>query len=331
MEIDGNIKHLFVINPKSFYRKTKQNQIVARIHQFFKNIGSSNYEIYVSHFPRDAVSFIPIFAAALPETTTLRVYAVGGDGILYDCLNGIMGLKNAELGAIPYGYTNNFIQGFEKSDRVLFKQLSNQYNAPAVPMDVMRCGNNYALSYCIIGLEAEAVRQAEKLREQMIKSNPLNKWLSRNFYTLLYFIGGLSASSDKLLYNQRYEVTVDGEQFHGNYQGLSIFNGAYYGGHLHPISSAMPNDGILDMFNIKIPGPFITYCIYPFYESGHYKMFPLNFSLRQGKKIVIHSDDIILISMDGIVFYEPELEIELLPGALKFIDASIHGYKGVRR
>jgi diacylglycerol kinase family enzyme len=328
--MNQNIKHLFIINPRSFRRKSKQNQIVSSIHQLFRGIENKEYDIYVSQFPRDAVGFIPLFARNLAEGIALRVYAVGGDGILFDCLNGIMGLKNVrvELAAIPYGFTNNFIQGFDKNDRLFFRVLSRQYNATTIPMDVMRCGSNYAINYCTIGVEAEAVRRAEMMREQMEKGHFLSQWLCRRLYTMLYFVSGIAASGNKKLLYQQYEIDLDGEKFTGIYQGLSFFNGPYYGGNLHPVKNAMPNDGALDTVIVRTRGGLQTCFMYPSYVSGHYRMFPRNFIPKQGKKISIRSDNVLTISMDGIVFYEPEMDIELLPAAVNFVDAGKYGYKG---
>lgn len=325
------IKHLFIINPKSFWKKTKQNYVVAKIHQFFREMENSEYEIYVSRFPRDAVGFIPQFAKNLPGKTILRVYAVGGDGILYDCLNGIVGLKNAELAAIPYGQTNNFVQGFDKNDRFSFRLLSQQYNAPAIPMDIMRCGTNYALNYCCIGVEAEAIHRAAKMREKLGKTNALNRWICRRFYLPFFFMCGFAACADKQLLHQRYEIAFDEERLSGNFAGISIFNGSYYGGHLHPMSNAMPNDGILDILALRIQGSIRTFISYLIYAFGGYKMFSRNLIPKRGKNITIHSDTILEISIDGIVFFESEFEVEILPGAIKFVDAGRHGYKGVRQ
>jgi diacylglycerol kinase family enzyme len=324
------IKHLFIINPKSFWRKTKQNQIVVRIHEFFREKENTEYEIFVSRFPRDAVSFIPLFAKTLPELTTLRVYAVGGDGILFDCLNGIVGLENAELAAIPYGYTNNFIQGFSKNERFLFRILGRQYDAPAIPVDIMRCGKTYGLNYCVTGIEAEAVYYAEEMRVRMEKGHPLSQWLGRRLYTQFYYLGALSAFSDKKMLQQQYEVEVDGERSTGAYQGFSILNSPYYGGNLHPINNAMPNDGILDMLAIQNWGFLRTLIAYPMYTLGRYKMFPRNFIPKRGKKISIRSEDPLRLSIDGEIFYESELDVEILPAAIKFVDVTRHGYKGVR-
>jgi len=328
--MNKSTKHLFIINPRSFWKKTKQNQIVVRIHEFFREKESTEYEIFVSRFPRDAVSFIPLFAKTLPESTTLRVYAVGGDGILFDCLNGIVGLENAELAAIPYGYTNNFVQGFSKNERFLFRILSRQYDSPAIPMDIMRCGKAYGLNYCVTGIEAEAVYYAEEMRVQMEKGHSLSQWLGRRLYTQFFYFGTLTAFSDKKQQQQQYEVEVDGERHVGAYQGFSIFNSPYYGGNFHPINNAMPNDGFLDMLTIRNFGFLKTMLAFPFYTRGYHKRFPRHFVLKKGKKISIRSEDILRLSIDGELFYESELDVEILPGAIKFVDVTKHGYKGVR-
>jgi diacylglycerol kinase family enzyme len=329
MHMCHNLKHLFIVNPKSFWKKTKQNQVIfSSIHQFFEKIENKDYDIHISQFPRDAVGFIPLFAKDLPDTTTLRVYAVGVDGILFDCLNGIMGLKNVELAAIPYGHTNNFIRGFGKNEKYLFRQLSQQYDAPAIPIDVIRCGDYYALNYCVFGIEAEAIRQTEKIRERMENSNSLNKWLSRQLYTFLFFTGKLAALGNKRFLYQRYEVNIDGEGFNSAYQSISIFNSAYSSEFFHPPSNAMPNDGILDILAVRSAGSLQTFLQYPIYMSGKYQMFPLKFVLKQGKKISVRSENIVLLSIDGVMFFDHEFEIELLPAAIKFVDASRHGYKG---
>jgi diacylglycerol kinase family enzyme len=52
--------------------------------------------------------------------------------------------------------------------------------------------------------------------------------------------------------------------------------------------------------------------------------------LKKGKKISIRSEDTLRLSIDGEIFYESELDVEILPAAIKFVDASRHGYKGVR-
>ena len=325
--MESNVKHLFILNPQAFWNKWKQDKVLANIHAFFSSSG--NYEIFESRFPRDAVNFIPLYAKDLSKDITLRVYAIGGDGILFDCLNGLIGVKNAELGVIPYGLTNNFVRGFGKNAKDLFRNIEKQSKAASVPFDVIRCGNNYSLNYCIVGVEAEAIRHAEQSRKKPKRTNSLYKWLFKKFYNLFYYIGALVAHLRKKVLKHQYEMIIDGEIFKGPCLGVSVFNAAYYGNNLHPAKKAMPNDGILDIIIVRGHIMLRTFGIIFSYIKGRYYKFPKIFKKKEGVKIKICSLNPIIYSMDNISFFDNELDIELMPDAVRFIDATGYGYKGV--
>jgi len=330
------IKHLFIINPRSFWHSWKMDAVLAKIRNFIeispdcqKKRPEGDYEIVISQFPRDAIGLIRSCVKNLPEGTALRVYAVGGDGILFDCLNGIMGISNAALGAIPYGRTNNFIRGFGRGTKSLFRDLSLQCTAPTIPMDVIHAGTNYALNHCVVGIEAEASRQAMAICYWMEQGNSLSQWLSRKLYVSIYFIGGVAACLNKKLLNQRYEVTINEEVFNSHYREVSIFNSPYIGGCMHPINNALPNDGILDVILARSSGILRIHCLLPFYATGRHASFPRHFTLRRGRKITIRSELPLLISLDDAVFFDTELTVNLLPGAVQFIDPAGQEYRGI--
>jgi len=326
--MDRNMMHLFILNPKSFWNMWKQTQVLNRIQSFFSTIENTDYVIHVSRFPRDAVGFIPVFAKTLPKETVLRVYAIGGDGILFDCLNGIMGIENAELASIPYGHTNNFIRGFGKNEDIFFKRLALQFNAPTILLDVIRCGNNYALGHCIIGAEAEIVRSVEKIREKMQKGNSISQWLARKLYIMLYYFSVFSVIRDNKSMLQQYEVDIDGEKLSGVFLGLHIYNSPYTNSNLHPVKSSMPNDGVLDMVIPNGQGRNHIFHLLPLFLSRNRKTLPSHFIYKQLRKISVNSDKILRVNLDGIVFFETGIDLELLPSALRFVDATRRGYKG---
>ena len=302
--------------------------MIANIHAYFSSTGGS-YEIFMSRFPRDAVGFIPLYAKKLPENTALRVYAIGGDGILFDCLNGIIGLKNTELGIIPYGITNSFISGFGKNAKDIFRNIETQCKAAPIPLDVIRCGNNYSLNSCIFGIEAEAIRHAEWLRKKKKKSGFLYKWFLKKFYNVYYYFGVLTAHIRKKNFQYHYEINIDGETFEGPCLGAAVFNGAYYSNNLHPVKNAMPNDGILDILitcgyiRLRFFGVIFNYI------KGRPHKFPKIFTKKEGRTVKIKSENPIVYNMDNIPFFDNLLEIEILPNAVQFIDATGYGYKGV--
>jgi diacylglycerol kinase family enzyme len=326
--MDKNMMHLFILNPKSFWNMWKQTQVLNRIQNFFSTIENNDYAIHISRFPRDAAGFIPVFAKALPKETVLRVYAIGGDGILFDCLNGIMNLENVELASIPYGYTNDFIRGFGKDEDVFFKRLALQYNAPTIPLDVIRCGNNYALSHCVIGIEAEIARSVEKIREKMQKGNSVSQWLARHMHIMFYYFSVFSVIAENKLLRQKYDLDIDGEKISGVYLGLHISNSPYINGSRRPARNALPNDGILDMIIPHRQGRHQVAHTLPLLVSMNRKTLPRHFIYKQLRKISVSSNKILRVNLDGIVFFETGIELELLPSALKFVDATRRGYKG---
>ncbi|MDR1576590.1 MAG: hypothetical protein LBS37_11340 [Treponema sp.] len=324
--MNNTMKHLFILNPKSFWHAWKQEAVLARIHGFFKITGTDNYTVHISRFPRDAVGFITRFMRDLPPETRLRVYAIGGDGILFDCLNGIAALPNAELAALPYGHANSFIWGFGRQNWSLFRDIARQFTAPAVPMDIMRCGDSYALNFCTAGIEAQAVLNIERLRARIRAGDQFTQWLGRRLYTAIFYAGVLAACFNTDAY-RHYEIDLDGEDLSGGYRSILIANGPYYGGNKHPAPAAMPNDGMMDIILTRDRNPLRAVALLPFYMRGRQERFPGDFVLKRGRKIRISSEEPFLSTCDGVIFYRKVFSVELLPGALRFVDAARQGYR----
>jgi diacylglycerol kinase family enzyme len=318
--------HLFIVNPKSFWNNWKLEQVYAKIRGFFKN--AEDYSVVVSRFPRDTIGFINNFVKKYPDDTWFRVYAVGGDGILFDCLNGIMGLPNTQLGFMPYGHSNKFIGGFGPKSKFFFRNMERQLAASVIPLDVIRCDGNYALSFCAVGAEAVAIHNTLKIHRTLEAGSRFTQWLGRKLYNQSYYVGGAPACLNTKLLHQRYEIDIDGEDFSGNYRNIFIANGAFSWGNKHPVSSALPNDGLLDIILARSAGRLRTISLVPFYLWGQYNRFPKDFVMKQGRKVRIRSQEPFLVSCDEVPFYNSEFTIEAIPGAVQFADATNRGYGG---
>lgn len=297
------------------------DSFLSGVYDFFKKAGTGGYMVYVSQFPRDAMGFIRSYAENLSAGTTLRVYAVGGDGILFDCLNGIMGFPGAELAAIPYGRTNNFVRGFGKKNMALFRSLPLQLSAPAAPMDVIRAGNNYAMNFCLIGTEAMALLNAARIQRSLEEGSAGLRWLNQRLYRSFYLIGGVAACRDRGLLRQRYQVTLDGEDLSGVYRGIYAANGPWYRGGKSPQPSARADDGRMDILFARGGGVLRTLSLMPAYLRGRHDRYP-DFFQKQGQKLSIQSGGPLVIGMDDVIFFDTELTVELLPGAARFVDVS---------
>ena len=101
------MKHVFVINPAAGKGKAL-GIIKPQIDEICKK-HALDYEIYVTEKKNDGIEFVERRAKSGEE---LRFYACGGDGTLYEVVNGAFGYKNAQVAVIPLGSGNDFIRLF---------------------------------------------------------------------------------------------------------------------------------------------------------------------------------------------------------------------------
>jgi diacylglycerol kinase family enzyme len=313
------VEHLFIINPKAFSQKSQIDALISRIELFFKEGNGEKFSIHISRFPRDAIIVIRRYLKNITGETRVRVYAAGGDGVGFCCLNGIIGTPNTELALLPYGTGNDFVRAFGKEHYGEFRDLALQTGAPVTPTDVIKCNNNYALNYCMVGGEAIGLlkslpltRRFEKLRRLFPGLNPL-----------LHIIGAFIGSFDTELCNQDYEISADGEVFRDRYTTINIANGPWYAAGNSANPDAIPTDGFLDLLIGQKTGPVLTMLITPFYLRGLWRVFPRRFTYRRVKRVSIRSSKPLIVNIDGELFFDTGVEVEIVPAAVNI--AAVNG------
>jgi diacylglycerol kinase family enzyme len=304
------MRHIFIINPKSFRKVSEMEAVTAGIRDFFES--REDCFIYISQFPRDAIGVIRERAKDIPGEEKFRVYAVGGDGILFDCLNGIVGLPNAELASVPYGRSNDFIRSFGEGRADLFRDIALQAAAPAIPTDLIYYGNNYALNVCTIGMESVAVIKMAEINK---KHRRILAWFP-GLYDFMFFLGGVIGIFDQQLIFQRYQITIDGKDYSGNYAAINISNGPCYGGDKSAVPTAVPDDGLLDVCLFKSMSSLKLFSVVSSYLQG--KVNPKYRTLLRARKIDIRSEMPLLIEMDGEVLFDTSITVEVAAGAIRF-------------
>jgi len=313
------VKHLFVINPRSFPVQAVMGSVIKEIKECFAGLGADEYTIHISHYPRHAISLIRKTIKEFRYGEKIRVYAVGGDGILFDCLNGIVGLPNVELAAVPYGLANDFIRAFGEDKKAAFRDIRLQVISPAASTDIIHCGNNYALNFCTVGMETDAIMTCLKIYSQFPKNFRKYQKINYFLYVMLFYFGGATAAFNKKVLKQNYKINIDGEDFSGNYASINIANGPCYGGNMNPVVTAMPNDGLLDALFFKHKSVPRTAGIITKYTKGQFRRYPGDFTFKRFRKIEIQSDDPLLVDLDGEVFFDTSLQVEILPGAVNIV------------
>ncbi|MDR3122106.1 MAG: hypothetical protein LBU58_12360 [Clostridiales bacterium] len=314
-------EHLFVVNPRSFPHKSDMDAFVSRVGRVFKDAGLWAYHIHVSRYPRDAIGVVHKYIQGLPQGQPIRVYAVGGDGILFDCLNAVMGVEGAELAAIPYGRENDFVRAFGDKKEELFRDIAAQIAAPSVPTDVIRCDDNYALNFCVVGLETMAIMWKIELSKRFSRARDFIPW----FGSAAYYLSTAFASFNARIRSQEYQITVDGEVVNGNYVTIHISNGPCYGKTLAPVGEAVPDDGFLDLVLGRAQTIAGVLMVMLNYVRGRRKKprlrFPEKVSLahRRVREVTIQSDRPLMVDLDGEAFFDTAIAVRVVPGGVRFV------------
>jgi diacylglycerol kinase family enzyme len=273
-----------------------------------------NASVHISRYPRDAISKVNKFLEAAEEQKeTVRVYAVGGDGILFDCLNGMLKYRNHELTSVPYGNANDFLRAFNDKDVSAFRDIKNLAEAPTILTDVFNCGWTVCLTNAAMGLEGSSILETEKMAKKLSAIPFLRKLIP-----LLYIVGAVIVLLKKDLRSQYYNITIDGVDYSGEYIDVNIGNSHANGGKNTPNPYATPNDGWLDAVFIKNMS-FLNClrCVGP-YTRGQYERYPNYFFHVRFKHFLATSDKPIRICADGETFYGSDLEVEVFHEGLKF-------------
>ena len=102
------MKHIFLINPAAGKKGNAESIIRPQIEDYCGKAGL-DYEIYVTKCQGDAQNYCREHAKS---GEALRFYACGGDGTLYEVVNGAYGYPNCEVAVIPLGSGNDFVRLF---------------------------------------------------------------------------------------------------------------------------------------------------------------------------------------------------------------------------
>ena len=305
------MKHFFVINPHSFRSQGSLNNIIADIDYSFSYDPGINYDIYLSRYPRDAISAIHRYISNCNCDELVRIYAVGGDGILFDCLNGMVNFPNAELTCVPYGNDNDFIRAFGDKVYDRFRDLKKLSVSPSRPVDIIHCGSNYAMIETHIGFVGHSVIIASEMFRRIPEK------ILRNNVSNAYLICVLKALFNNEVMRQYYTIFVDGEELSGNYCNIHIANSACTGGSMLLSPYARADNGSMEVIFIKTNRKRDILRLMSDYTKGHFEKHDI-FIRRRCKKIVVKSETVMCVQMDGEAFHSRELSMELIPGCIKF-------------
>jgi len=298
------MKHIFVLNPAAG-KGDAEKKILPQILSAAKKSGV-DYEIHRTMHVGDARRFVRSRCTAL-EGELLRFYAVGGDGTLNEVVNGALRCPNAEIALIPAGTGNDFPRMF--SSPKAFLDIAKQIKGKARPMDLIRCNESHFINMLNIGLDCAVVAKTAEIK----KNSPLNGSAA--------YLASLTSS---FLANKGCFLTVefeDGTVEEGEFTLVAVGNGAFCGGGFKGVPQASVDDGLLDVSLIrKVDRKTFLALVRKYHQGTHLNDPKAREIVKyvQCRKVVITSSERLLFCADGELAKAKRIELEILPGAIRF-------------
>lgn len=294
------MKHIFVINPAAGQGKAL-DFIKPKIEWVCKKY-NLDYEIYVTEKKGDGIEFVDNMSRTGEE---IRFYACGGDGTLYDVVNGAFGYPNVQVAVIPLGSGNDFIRLFGTKDD--FMVLEDVVNGVPVSLDVIKCGNEIAINQCSMGMDAEVCAMQGK-----IKKFPLVTGEGA------YYIGCLYAIIRK--FKNRFTVSIDDQEpFTKDCLFCFCGNSRWYGGGFKAAPNAQPDDNLLDFVIVEASvsrAKLVT--LLNKYKRGEHLDWDITM-FKRGRKLTIHSEKPAAVNVDGETKYVTDTSFEIIDNGIVFV------------
>ncbi|MBQ2775095.1 MAG: diacylglycerol kinase family lipid kinase [Clostridia bacterium] len=294
------MKHIFLINPAA--GKGKSVDIIRPQIEEYCGKSGIDYEIYVTQRRNDALEYCRERAKS---GESIRFYACGGDGTLYEVVNGVYGYPNCEVAVIPLGSGNDFIRLFGTKEQ--FINVEAQVTGVPVELDVVKCGDKIAINQCSMGLDAEVCAKQASFKKIPAMNGEV-AYLAATFYSLLRKVG------------HKFTVTIDdNEPFTDTVLFCVAANSRWYGGGFQAAPLAWPDDGQLDFVIVRKDRsrarllPLVNK-----YKNGEHVGMDITRYVK-GSKMKVHCDTPSAVNVDGECEFVTDSEFEIVRKAIKFV------------
>jgi len=312
------MKHVFVFDPKAFRNQQwKMDNILDNIGQFFRTQDKPNFSIQFSRYRRHAIGIIQSEMEKMEAEDTVRVYAVGGEEILFDCINAAAHFSNVQLAAVPYGESSDFLSIFGKENMESFRDIPLLVESNALPTDIIKWGINYALNSCYIGMNSTLSKNLKNIKTS------LNKGIFIVFSKVSSLLNYVLTSFDKNIVARKYTIEIDDVDYSGHYSLIHIANGPYYTGKMTGASDAVPDDGVFNIALIKSSYALRTMLSLAMYSRGRR---PGNCVYLQAKKISVQSENKMWIQMDNEYIQDTNISLDLIHHGVEMVTVNNLSY-----
>ena len=294
------MKLLVIFNPNAAYGRSVKK--LADIKARFESLGIKTRFIPTT-YPGHGVELV----TATDLSSFDGLIAAGGDGTLFEVLNGLYKHPKAAripLGLIPIGTGNAFARDLGLQPAAWWDAIDLLHRGQTREVDVgfVKSADQsyYFLNIVGMGFSVAAGMAALKL-----------KFLGNAAYTLATLWKVLNLKSYPLV------LEIDGKTIHSNNVFVTISNTRYTGTHFMIAPDAVIDDGLLDVTLLEGLSRRRLLKLFPTIYSGRHIEYR-EISTRKANVIKIHSPEAMLLGPDGEFCGSSPAEIICLHKDLNF-------------
>lgn len=284
------MKHIFIVNPASG-NSSIQNRIMeinSICHQM-----NLDYEIIETQFTNHAKEIAQQYTAL----DDVCLYAVGGDGTIFEVMNGIN--DQVPLAIIPCGTGNDFYRVISKSASVSFHdKVIEAIEGRYVKVDYGLSNHTRFLNCTSIGFDAE------------INHLVNTKWKKTHLPgKLMYYTAAIAKIVMPPVIHAK--IQIDDLLIEQDILLCAIMNGQYYGGGFNPTPESSIQDGFYDICIVEPLSRFDIIRLIGLYRKGKHTQIKQCKILR-GKHITITTQTPIVMQSDGECFNDSTITLDLI-------------------
>ena len=302
------MRYIYIINGRA--DKASQYQ------EFYEQLQETPHphEVYTTLGEGDATRYVRLYCDLHPEEEVCFV-ACGGNGIINGVASGLVGYMysgdpaarhcdNKTIAILYFGgATEDFIINFPGRN---FRSVKEMLAGTVTPTDIIQVNDSYCLNVCNIGFNSKVASRANEL---VAKGKSAHEAYTRGV------INAILTSR----YN-RIKILVDGERIaRGPMVLCTVANGRRVGGEFNCAPDAQVDDGLMDVCYFRAMSLLRLLLLIPHYRKGDHigcKAAGKRILYRQAREVIISSDDLIDIYLDGEQLPGSQFELKILPGAL---------------
>lgn len=298
------MKHLFILNTFAGTRDT-----TPQTKEKLKALGRDDIVIEYTTCKGDAATIARRYAR---RGEPLRVYACGGDGTMNEAMHGLIGCDNVALGVIPVGTGNDYIRSLP-ARREDFLDIRRMLDGPTVRVDILRCGEHYALNSVSAGYDCEVADRAQKNKRWPLVSGTVAYKLAigqclftKRRHTFLPYADGERVALPDGYKTQMLAVAAKGR---------------YYGGGIQATPRAVLDDGLIDFMSIPtVSLAKFAKLVGAFTRGEHIDNPEAPFIIHRKCREMQFVDDLPLkINIDGEMFVMENPTVTVVPKAIDII------------